>query len=282
LNSLGNTDVEILHRELSYRIVGSAMHVHREIGPGLDEALYHMALHEHLLAAGLPSQYKPKRRLIHRGIVADEFEADLIVDGSVALELKCLDRDFAPAHYTQLICYLKCWGLRLGMLFDFGKESLVRERVAYSPRPIALNALSPESLRPAAAADRELLSRILSSVRGIGEQYGTGYRDTTYQGILRADLSADAISIEERHVEICCDGRSLGIARPACFVVDGRCGVKILALYDRLHAAHRARLQTCLKHLGLPWGILVNYGKKSLDWQYVCPARSHVSDSRVP
>ncbi len=250
------------------------MHVHREIGPGLNEELYHLALYERLLASGVSCESKPTRRLIHKGLVADEFEADLIVDGCVALELKCLHRGFAPAHYTQLICYLKCWRLALGGLFDFGKESLVHERVAYTERPMAVNSVSPDSMRPAAPSDRQLLSAVLASLGRIAEQYGPGYRDTTYRGIFRADLSVAGITVEQRDTDIWCDGRRLGTTRPGCLVVDGRCGVLILALYDRLHAAYRARLQACLKHLALPWGVVVNYGKKTLDWQYVVRPRS--------
>jgi len=266
--------MELLHKELSYRIVGEAMHIHREIGPGLKEEFYHTALCERLLASGLPCESKPKRCLVHKGITADEFQADLIVDGCVVLELKCLERGFAAAHYTQLICYLKCWRLALGGLFDFGKESLVHKRVVYTEQPIALNPSSPQSTHPKAPRDRELVAAILASVKHIAEHYGAGYRDTTYRGIFRADLAANGMMAEALEAEVWCDGHNLGMARPACMVLEGRCAVMILALYDRLHAAHRARLQTCLKHLALPWGVLVNFGKKTLDWQYVVHPRS--------
>ena len=79
------------------------------------------------------------------------------------------------------------------------------------------------------------------------------------------------MAIEQREADIWCDGDSLGVTLQKCFVVDDRGAVKLLALYDRLHAMHRAILQTELKHLGLPWGVLANFGKKSLDWQYVWP-----------
>lgn len=259
----------ILHRELSYRIVGCAMEVHREIGPGLAEDFYHRALHSRLLSTGIPSEYKPTRRLIHKGTLADEFEADLIADGSIVIELKSLDGEFAPAHYTQLISYLKCWGLKLGLLFDFGKESLIQRRVAYTERPAQLNAVSPESKKPSAPTDAELLSRILSSLRDIAATHGLGYRDTTYRGILLADLTAESIGFEQRQADIWCDGANLGPTQLSSFVVDGRCVVKVLALFDHLHAMHRAVLQTELKHLRLPWGVLVNFGKKSLDWRFV-------------
>lgn len=261
--------MSIVHRELSYRIVGCAMDVHREIGPGLPEDFYHRALHSRLLRSGISCEFKPVRQLIHKGTLADEFEADLIADASVVIELKCLDGAFAPAHFTQLISYLKCWRLKLGLLLDFGKESLVQKRIAFTERVLQVNALSPASMRPSLPSDRTLFSKIVSSLRCIAEEYGLGYRGTTYRGIFLAESSAESTRIEQRKVDVWYDGHNLGPTQLNSFVVDGRCVVKLLALYDRLHAMHRAALQTELKHLGLHWGVLANFGKKSLDWQFV-------------
>src|SRR5260221_203707 len=96
---------------VSYAVIGFAMEAHRELGPGLDEAFYHELMAHKLTAAGIPQQMKPRGRLMHRSLVADEFEADLIVTGKLAAELKVLWGGFAPEHLLQLICYLKFWRL---------------------------------------------------------------------------------------------------------------------------------------------------------------------------
>src|SRR2546430_17033867 len=105
--------------QFSYAVIGAAMETHRELGTGLDELFYHDLLAAKLATAGIPHQNKPRGRLIHRGILADEFEADLIVGDELALELKVLWGGFAPDNLLQVICYLKFWKLPAGLLFDF-------------------------------------------------------------------------------------------------------------------------------------------------------------------
>ena len=64
---------------ITYSLIGLAMEVHRELGPGLDEVFYHLLLGRKLRDAGIPHANKVRGQLIHRGVVADEFEADFLV-----------------------------------------------------------------------------------------------------------------------------------------------------------------------------------------------------------
>ena len=121
--------VEIVEEDLSYRVVGVAMEVHRKLGPGLDEFYYHKAMLEKFRTAEIRGRYKAKGKLTHKGEFADGFETDFLVENSMILELKRLDGSFCPEHYAQIISYLKHWNIRMGMLIDFGKESLILERV---------------------------------------------------------------------------------------------------------------------------------------------------------
>ena len=109
------------------------MEVHRELGPGVDEIFYHELLSERLRVAGIEHLCRPRQPLLHRGIVADIFEADLVFPSKLVTELKCLRGTFAPEHYVQLICCLKFWGVSAGFLFDFAKDSLLHRRVNYAP-----------------------------------------------------------------------------------------------------------------------------------------------------
>ena len=122
---------------LSYRAIGAAMECHRELGPGLNELFYHELLRQKLKAAGIKHQFKPTGQLFHRDLLVDQFEADLIIGDDLDLELKALWGTFAPEHLLQIICYLKFWRLRAGLLIDFGKESLVVRRIQFTP-PAAL------------------------------------------------------------------------------------------------------------------------------------------------
>src|SRR5262245_40693334 len=111
--------------KLSYAVIGHAMAVHRELGPGLDEIFYHELLVGHLQTDSIAHQSKPRGELRHCGLLADEFVPDLIADLALILELKALRGDFAPDHLMQIMCYEKFWRIPFGLLLDFGKESLV-------------------------------------------------------------------------------------------------------------------------------------------------------------
>ncbi len=157
------------------------MAVHRELGPGLDESCYHRLLSEKLIAAGIEHEFKPKGQLKHHGIVADEFEADIIVEKRLVLELKALRGPLAPEHFAQLMCYLKFWALRTGWLIDFGKESLYRKRIVFNaPAPADIGSLDSGFDFPPACSGDKLLTAFSETVRNIFSEYGLGYRDTTY------------------------------------------------------------------------------------------------------
>src|SRR6266540_4378944 len=105
-----------MNDQLSYAAIGKAMEVHRELGPGLDERFYHELLSRKLTASGLEHLSRPRRELMHRGLLADVFEADLVFEHRLIAELKCLTGGFGGEHFLQLVCYLKFWRIRAGLL----------------------------------------------------------------------------------------------------------------------------------------------------------------------
>lgn len=244
------------------------MECHRELGPGLDEAFYHELLCEKLKTAGIPHQFKPKGRLIHRGIIADEFEADVLVSDELVLELKVLRDGFAPEHWLQIICYLKFWRSRAGLLFDFGKESLVHQRVVFSASEASFDADHWLAATPASISDRAALELVSRAISGILDTYGLGYRDTTYRGLLFAELTVSGVQcVRDPITSIHRANSPYGESKLPCLVLPGRCALYVNALRDTHQAADRAVLQTYLRYLKLPWGIVVNFGKRGLDIQ---------------
>src|SRR5262245_60706492 len=133
--------------KVTYQVIGLAMWVHRELGPGLHESFYHDLLSAHLSAKGIRHESHAKGKLVHRGIVADQFEADVLLPERLICELKCLHGGFEPEHYVQLICYLKFWRTGAGLLFDFGKESLSYRRVNV-PAPLPVHFEAADLARP--------------------------------------------------------------------------------------------------------------------------------------
>ncbi len=81
--------------------IGHAMKVHSLVGPGLDEEIYQQELAAALTVAGIAHLSKPRRDLVCRGIVADTFEPDFVIENHFIPELKCLLGSFAGEHMVQ-------------------------------------------------------------------------------------------------------------------------------------------------------------------------------------
>jgi len=105
-------------------IVDAAYHIHEQLGPGLFESVYEVVLADILAAKGLVVQRQLPIAIRFAGKIYDEgFRADLLVENSVIVEIKSIDR-LAPVHKKQVLTYLKLSGLRVGLLINFGGERL--------------------------------------------------------------------------------------------------------------------------------------------------------------
>jgi GxxExxY protein len=90
--------------DLSYETIGEAMKVQSQLGPGIDEVCYHELLAAKLRSRGIQHEFKPRGQIVHKGMVADEFQADLLVGDKLIAELKVLWEDLHREHWLQIIC----------------------------------------------------------------------------------------------------------------------------------------------------------------------------------
>jgi len=115
---------EGLHRELTESIIGAAISVHRELGPGLLESVYEKCLAFELADRGLSVTTQKEIPVRYKNFTFDcSFRADLIVENKVLLELKSIDQ-LSPIHTSQVITYLKLTGLRTALLINFNVQFL--------------------------------------------------------------------------------------------------------------------------------------------------------------
>ncbi len=119
---------ELIHRELSEDIVGSAMTVLNKLRPGLKEKAYENALVIELRKRGHQVEQQRSFDVLYDGIVVDTLIPDLIVDGKVVVDPKCVT-EFNETHFAQMIGYLAITGLRLALLFNFKEAKLRWKRV---------------------------------------------------------------------------------------------------------------------------------------------------------
>ena len=119
---------EILYRDLSYKIVGLAMEVHRKLGYGFLEKVYENALMILLEREGIKARQQMPTRVSFEGRVVGYYVADIIAEDLVILEIKAAE-NLSEGHRAQTLNYLKATGLRLAILLNFGKEKLQYERL---------------------------------------------------------------------------------------------------------------------------------------------------------
>ena len=109
--------------QITERIIGCAIEVHRQLGPGLLEQTYETAMCIELRESGLAFERQPAISIEYKGSRIGEHRADLIVAGTVVVELKSVDR-FDPVFAAQILTYLRCTGLRVGLLINFSGRVL--------------------------------------------------------------------------------------------------------------------------------------------------------------
>ena len=116
----------LLEEELTSRTLGAAIEVHKALGPGLLESAYEECLCHELRLRSLPFKRQVDLPINYKGIeLSCGYRLDLIVEDSVILELKAVER-LLPIHDAQLLTYLRLSGKRVGLLINFNVAVLKR------------------------------------------------------------------------------------------------------------------------------------------------------------
>jgi GxxExxY protein len=110
--------------DLTYRIIGLAMRVHRRLGPGLLESVYEACLCHELRQVQMPFRRQVGLPVMYDDVSLDcGYVADVVVQDEVLLELKSVER-MLPLYKAQLLTYLRLSGCRAGLLINFNTVSL--------------------------------------------------------------------------------------------------------------------------------------------------------------
>lgn len=118
----------------TFAIIGAAMEVHRELGPGFLEALYHEALIIELAARGITARSEVPFQVRYKGKpLGHMYRADLVCDNGVLVEIKA-HSGFGEADEAQIIHYLRASGISTGLLLNFGRPSLQQRRFVFGMR----------------------------------------------------------------------------------------------------------------------------------------------------
>ena len=138
--------------ELSERVLGACIEVHRHLGPGLLESAYERCLCHELSLTGLSFTRQVTLPVTYKGVAIDcGYRLDVVVEAELVLELKAVDR-LLPVHAAQVLTYLKLTGLDVGLPVNFNTPVLregIRRLTRRCARPPDVTLLrTPDPLSP--------------------------------------------------------------------------------------------------------------------------------------
>jgi GxxExxY protein len=115
--------------ELTGKIIGCAMEVHRIMGNGFQEVVYQRCLAIEMSQQGISYSREHEMELLYKGISVGSRRVDFFVEGEIMVELKAVS-NLENVHLAQAINYLEAYGLNVGLLINFGSTSLQYKRVS--------------------------------------------------------------------------------------------------------------------------------------------------------
>ena len=248
----------MIHSEITHEIIGAAIQVHRELGPGEDESVYEEALCIALQARHVRFQRQRPVPIVYKGCKLDSgYRMDALVEDKIVVEVKALEVD-APVHHAQLLTYLKLDDRPVGLLINFRtavlKDGIVRrvlDTARHQAKPV--HAGGDGNVRP-----EDLPGAILAAAIEIHRELGPGLLRSAYIECLCHELGLQRLKFQ-RDVAVPLQflGRKLGRAGSFDLVVEGF-PVHALAVNEvtEVHKLHQASL---LAQANLPSGLLLNF-----------------------
>ncbi len=119
---------KLIYQELTRQVIGLAMKVHRNLGPGFVEKVYQRALYLELKNANIKFEREKEIEILYNNAKLGYFTADFLVEQNVMVELKATDH-IGGVHLAQLISYLKAARIKVGLIVNFANKSLEWKRV---------------------------------------------------------------------------------------------------------------------------------------------------------
>ena len=132
---MGDTTSKPLE-QFTYKVIGCAMRVNNELGPGLKEAVYQRALSLEMETAGLSFEAERPVEILVDGASVGLLYLDHLVEGQVSLEEKAFSHLLTQEEIAQVITYLCATGLSVGLLLNFGRRRLEYKRI-FPPKNVS-------------------------------------------------------------------------------------------------------------------------------------------------
>jgi len=258
------TKKKLLYEELTYDVLGCAYNAFKIVGVGFDEVRYHKIFHEYLVEKGLNAKYKEQFYIEFSGERLMQFEIDEIVEDKLIIELKCIQTDFIPENYAQILSYLKMKNLKLGFLINFGLNKAYPKRVIFEEKRIKdiekwdqgfFNNLSV----------KKNLDTIVGIIHKINNSLGAAYHNKIYQAAFRLELKHNQINYDDNMVIDTNIGNiKFNPFKIDYWLIEKALLVGIIAGKDKPRLYDLLRMKTYLRKLKLKHGLIAFWSNKNL------------------
>jgi GxxExxY protein len=267
--------------ELTGEIIGAAIEVHRELGPGKPEGAYEAALVCELLLRGIPHRRQKPVPVVYKGIKLEcGYRIDLLVDNTVVLELKAVEA-IAPVYRAQTLTYLRIGGWKVALLLNFNvavlKEGIERfvlgleeEQPTTAPgrmpqpaaRPVTDPAPEPHCFGNTLDPEMEQSAReIISSAIEVHRALGPGLLPSAYEACLCHELHLRGVCFEHgRPLALHYKGAPLHESDEVTLLVRGRVVVAPRALPE-IKTVHEVQVLSQLRLGGWELGLLIDFNR---------------------
>lgn len=250
---------------LSGALIAAAIAVHRELGPGLEEAHYQEALSRQLTHSGVAFDAQTPLPLVYKGVKLDcGYRMDFLIDGRLVVEIKSVEM-VHPVHVAQMLTYLRISGRELGLLINFDVPVLKDgiQRKVWSHDCVH----SPDGAQRLQQADfdaSDLTSQLVDCAFEVHRTVGPGLLRSAYEECLCYELSQRNLRFERKKllaVRHC--GVELKTPAELRLLVDGRIPVECFSVKE-LTDLHVTRLLARMRHNNWPEGLLLNFNARLL------------------
>jgi GxxExxY protein len=262
--------------ELTHAIIGAAIDVHRDLGPGKTEAAYEVALSHELGLRGIAHQAQKPVPVVYKGIKLDcGYRVDALVENTVIVEAKSVEV-MHPVHRAQTLTYLRLGGWKLGLLLNFNVAVLKDgiERIVFrfdeggeSPNEDGFSKLPDVyvseglfSTSDIGGREKEMLvSAIVAAGLEVHMQLGPGLLPSAYEACLCHELHLRGIGFSRKYpLPLTYKGAPLAISDEVTLLVGESVVVKPCAVFG-IQPVHEAELLSQLRLGGWKLGLLLNF-----------------------
>ena len=256
---------KLIHADLTYTIRGILFDIHNQLGPMLPENIYQQAIVIGLEAEGIACQIEKPFEVFYRGGQVGLYYIDVWIEGGkLILELKVAP-EIHSLHQAQAISYLKVTDADLAIVANFGAHQLETERLP--------NFLRDKSVvfdwQPRAGSEAipypELSNRVLEVCHRVHFELGPGFLHQVYRRATMIELEHQGLLYRYiKTMPLSYQGQSIGVHDVRLIAVDEKFLVATIAV-RQIEPAMKQQLHARLKHLGFPWGLIINFHDTKLE-----------------